>query len=112
MLRTLWFAGQVAAGRPASSRGRGGRSARCGGPTAYQARPAVPPRRMVSMLNLVVAGAHMSGLRLNHQLTDLGAKLLRAVETAPVYRERWLLGPWRLKSRPLNAPLPCALTVA
>jgi hypothetical protein len=39
-----------------------------------------------SMLQLVVAGAHMSGLRLNHQLTDLGGHLLRATKTAPVYR--------------------------
>jgi hypothetical protein len=38
-------------------------------------------------LRLVVAGAHMSGLRLNHQLTDLGARLSRATKTAPVYRE-------------------------
>lgn len=40
-----------------------------------------------AMLRLVVAGAHMSGLRLNHQLTDLGAKMAAATKTAPVYRE-------------------------
>ncbi|GBF99243.1 allophanate hydrolase [Raphidocelis subcapitata] len=28
----------------------------------------------------------MSGLRLNHQLTELGAKLVEATRTAPVYR--------------------------
>lgn len=42
----------------------------------------------VAALRLVVAGAHMSGLRLNHQLTDLGAKMLQATRTAPVYRKR------------------------
>ena len=35
---------------------------------------------------LVVVGAHLSGLPLNHQLTDLGATLLRAARTAPDYR--------------------------
>lgn len=45
-----------------------------------------------SALRLVVAGAHMSGLRLNHQLTDLGGRLLRATRTAPVYR-MYSLGP-------------------
>ncbi|KAI8468535.1 MAG: hypothetical protein J3K34DRAFT_426766 [Monoraphidium minutum] len=45
-----------------------------------------------AMLRLVVAGAHMSGLRLNHQLTDLGAKMLAATKTAPVYR-MYSLGP-------------------
>lgn len=30
----------------------------------------------------------MSGLRLNHQLTDLGATMLAATKTAPIYRER------------------------
>jgi allophanate hydrolase len=35
---------------------------------------------------LVVAGAHMSSLELNHQLTDLGARIARAELTAPSYR--------------------------
>lgn len=37
-------------------------------------------------VQLAVAGAHMSGLPLNPQLTELGARLLRADRTAPVYR--------------------------
>ena len=35
---------------------------------------------------LAVAGAHMSGLPLNSQLTDRGARLLRTARTAPHYR--------------------------
>lgn len=38
------------------------------------------------LLNLVVAGAHMTGLPLNHQLIGLGATLVKACKTAPVYR--------------------------
>ncbi|MEW5305219.1 MAG: hypothetical protein WDW38_005739 [Sanguina aurantia] len=37
------------------------------------------------MLKLVVAGAHMTGLPLNHQLIGLGATFLRAAKTAPLY---------------------------
>jgi allophanate hydrolase len=37
-------------------------------------------------LTLAVAGAHMSGLPLNSQLTMRGARLLRADRTAPSYR--------------------------
>jgi allophanate hydrolase len=55
------------------------------------------------MLQLVVAGAHMSGLRLNHQLTDLGARMLRAAHTAPVYRERQRAAPTR-RAAPLMRP--------
>jgi len=43
-------------------------------------------------LRLAVVGAHLSGLPLNHQLTDLGAKLLQSARTAPVYR-MYDLGP-------------------
>ena len=35
---------------------------------------------------LVVCGAHLSGLPLNHQLASRGAHLLRATRTAPTYR--------------------------
>jgi allophanate hydrolase len=35
---------------------------------------------------VVVCGAHMSGLPLNHQLRDRGARLVRATQTAPHYR--------------------------
>ena len=41
---------------------------------------------------LAVAGAHLSGLTLNHQLTELGATLIQKVKTAPVYR-MYDLGP-------------------
>jgi allophanate hydrolase len=35
---------------------------------------------------LFCIGAHMSGLPLNHQLTALGGRFLRAARTAPAYR--------------------------
>jgi allophanate hydrolase len=35
---------------------------------------------------LAVCGAHLSGLPLNPQLTQLGAKLIRATRTAPHYQ--------------------------
>ncbi len=35
---------------------------------------------------IVVCGAHMSGMALNHQLTERGAKLVRKTTTAPAYR--------------------------
>lgn len=41
---------------------------------------------------LAVCGAHMSGLPLNHQLTDLGGRFLRATETAPRYGLHALAG--------------------
>ncbi|MEO8602615.1 MAG: allophanate hydrolase [bacterium] len=37
-------------------------------------------------VDLVVCGAHMAGLPLNHQLTDRGARLVAATQTAPEYR--------------------------
>jgi len=38
------------------------------------------------MIELVVAGAHLSGMALNHQLLELGASLVAATRTAPDYR--------------------------
>jgi allophanate hydrolase len=35
---------------------------------------------------LFCIGAHMSGLPLNHQLTDVGGRFLRPAQTAPQYR--------------------------
>jgi allophanate hydrolase len=35
---------------------------------------------------LAVAGAHLSGLPLNHQLTSRGARLVRTTKTSPAYR--------------------------
>ncbi len=37
-------------------------------------------------VTLVVAGAHLSGMVLNHELTNLGARLLSATTTAPDYK--------------------------
>ena len=39
-----------------------------------------------STVRLVVCGAHMSGLPLNRELTDRGARLLRSCRTAPRYQ--------------------------
>jgi allophanate hydrolase len=82
---------------------------------------------------VVVFGAHLSGMPLNHQLTDLGARLAGEVRTAPRYRmyalptappkplvvagedgaslpgERWLLSPTAL-GRFLSA-LPAPMTL-
>jgi allophanate hydrolase len=41
---------------------------------------------MSSSVNVVVCGAHMSGLPLNHQLTELGGQLVTKTLTAPSYR--------------------------
>ncbi|TBW37352.1 allophanate hydrolase [Siculibacillus lacustris] len=43
-------------------------------------------------IGLVVVGGHLSGMALNHELTALGARYLRAVTTAPVYRLHALAG--------------------
>jgi allophanate hydrolase len=51
-------------------------------------RAPAPPRRAppASLVRLVVCGAHMSGLPLNRELLERGARLLRACRTAPHYR--------------------------
>lgn len=55
---------------------------------ALPRRPAIASRDgpMPAPVRLVVCGAHMSGLPLNRELTERGAKLLRACRTAPHYR--------------------------
>ena len=40
----------------------------------------------MQMLRIAVAGAHLSGFPLNHQLTSLGAQLVDTVNTAAVYK--------------------------
>jgi allophanate hydrolase len=45
-------------------------------------RPAPPPRS----IPVAVAGAHLSGMPLNHRLLDLGCRLLATTATAPEYR--------------------------
>ena len=52
---------------------------------AAGARPAPWPAS-APVLPLAVVGAHLSGLPLNHQLTDLGATLVERGSTAPSYR--------------------------
>ena len=47
------------------------------------ARPSVPSGEKLPM---VVVGAHLSGMPLNTQLTDLGASLASATKTAPKYK--------------------------
>lgn len=49
-----------------------------------EASRVVPPA--LDAILLVVVGAHLSGLPLNHQLTDLGGTHLRTTRTAPDYR--------------------------
>jgi allophanate hydrolase len=44
------------------------------------------PAANAAHVRLVVCGAHMSGLPLNHELTERGAQLLRRCRTAPRYR--------------------------
>jgi allophanate hydrolase len=51
---------------------------------AQCAEPAPAPAR--DAVELVVCGAHMAGLPLNHQLTERGARLIGATATAPEYR--------------------------
>jgi allophanate hydrolase len=65
-----------ATGRPLSS------NCRSGAPAATPRLPSPPTLR----LNLVVCGAHLSGLPLNHQLTERGGRLVQVTRTAPRYR--------------------------
>ena len=44
------------------------------------------------MIEIVVVGAHLSGMPLNHQLTDLGAQFARTTHTTPDYRLYSLAG--------------------
>ena len=55
--------------------------------------PAAPRAAPVpGIVRLAVCGAHMSGLPLNHQLTERGARLVRTCRTAPRYRLYALAG--------------------
>jgi allophanate hydrolase len=47
---------------------------------------ATPTERDARSFDLIVAGAHLAGQPLNHQLTDLGGRLVSATTTAPAYR--------------------------
>ena len=49
-------------------------------------RPLARPRTSGASVEVVVVGAHLSGLPLNGQLVERGARLEAAVSTAPAYR--------------------------
>ncbi|MGA2119552.1 MAG: allophanate hydrolase, partial [Bryobacteraceae bacterium] len=55
-----------------------------------QAAPPEPPIELAGCrpgcINLAVVGDHLTGQPLNHQLTERGARLVRACRTAPHYR--------------------------
>ncbi len=50
------------------------------------APPAARERLTLPVVRLAVCGAHMSGLPLNHQLTERGGRLVRRCRTAARYR--------------------------
>ncbi|MCC1494724.1 allophanate hydrolase [Cognatishimia sp. F0-27] len=54
--------------------------------------PAPLPEAAPDHMILAVCGAHMTGLALNHQLTDLGARFVSSTTTAPAYRFYALAG--------------------
>lgn len=47
---------------------------------------AAPPSPSANAIPLAVVGAHLSGMALNRELTDLGAIFVKAAATAPAYR--------------------------
>lgn len=48
--------------------------------------PAAPATAQAGEIELCVVGAHLSGMPLNHELTGLGARFVRAVDTQDCYR--------------------------
>ncbi len=58
------------------------------GKTHHRVPPAPPIARNAEegLVDLAVVGAHLTGMPLNHQLTSLGAKLIRTTRTAKDYR--------------------------
>jgi len=63
------------------------------GATRLPLPPATAPAgRAPRGVRVAVCGAHLSGLPLNHQLTERGARLVRACRTAPHYRLYALAG--------------------
>jgi allophanate hydrolase len=62
---------------------------------ARESGPAMPTRPAGERrVPLAVIGAHLTGQPLNRELTDRGARLVRAARTAPVYRLYALAGTW------------------
>jgi allophanate hydrolase len=54
--------------------------------------PSLSSAPLPGEMAVVVCGAHMSGLSLNHQLTERGGRFLRTAWTAPTYRLYALAG--------------------
>ncbi|TFF21878.1 allophanate hydrolase [Jiella endophytica] len=50
------------------------------------AAPAVAAGAEGGAIEIAVVGAHLTGMALNHELTERGARLVRAAKTAPDYR--------------------------
>jgi allophanate hydrolase len=78
-------------GRPGSVTliGRAGRDAALASLAAAvfaEPAPVIDPLPGPGEITIAVVGAHMSGLPLNHQLTDRGGRFLRAARTSPDYR--------------------------
>jgi allophanate hydrolase len=65
--------------------------------------PDPAPPAWVGWTDVVVVGAHLSGQPLNGQLTERGGHLVRAIDTAPVYR---------LVALPTEPPKPGLVRVA
>ena len=70
----------------------GGRGMGATAPPAEAPRPLPGPGAGPAEIELVVCGAHMSGLPLNHELTSRGGRMLRAARSAPCYRFHALAG--------------------
>ena len=51
-----------------------------------QPTPPEPPRPIAESVKIAVTGAHLSGQPLNYQLTEAGARLVRAARTSKQYR--------------------------
>jgi allophanate hydrolase len=58
------------------------------GATSWPLEAAILPKAIASQgeLEIVVVGAHLSGMPLNNQLVNLGGKFLRRLKTTPQYR--------------------------
>ncbi|UHD15294.1 allophanate hydrolase [Thiocapsa bogorovii] len=84
--QTAWPT-QGATGYPVSAVATGGASRLAAEPSDMpHASASKPDDSIPENLPLVVCGAHLSGLALNHQLIERGAHLLCATKTAPRYR--------------------------
>lgn len=55
-------------------------------PTAHAPAHVAAATLEPTMIPIAVVGAHLSGLPLNHQLTDVGGRLVRAATTVPFYQ--------------------------